>query len=127
MTVPTDTRLALLEDARHRHDKWCESIDNTIGEIGRAITTIAETNRQAEARHADYQKTIDRLFYQMESAHTRIDGLDARIVEIDKHMPGLKEVRGWVVAAVLAIVVAAAVLVWNDATSQAIHVEPPKG
>lgn len=122
----SDTRLALLEEAHRRHERWGEGIENAVQEIGRAIASIAETSRQAEMRHADHQKTVDRVFERFDKVDARMDMQDKRLQEMEVHMPGLKEMRGWIVGAILAIVVAAGTLGWTAITSAPIHIAPTK-
>lgn len=127
MGMSAETRLALLEEAHKRQERWGEGIENTLGEISRSIAMIAETSRLAEARHSDHRETVDRIFEQLTATNSRIDGHDGRMRDIESHMPGLKEVRGWVIAGVLAIVLAAATMVWSSAIDAPVHMEPGKG
>lgn len=126
MQMSSDTRLALLEEAHRRHERWGEGIENAVQEIGRSIAIIAETSRQAEMRHADHQKTVDRVFERFDKVDARMDSHDQRMQEMAVHMPGLKEARKWVIGAILAIVMAAATLGWTVITSQPIHMAPTK-
>lgn len=128
MTMSTDTRLALLEDAHKRQERWGKGIEDTLGEISRSIAMIAETSRLAEARHSDHRETVNRIFAELAEANGRLNGHDERMREIETHMPGLKEVRRWVVAGVLAVVMAAASVVWLSAVEgPPVHLEPAKG
>lgn len=124
MQMSSDTRLALLEEAHRRHERWGEGIENAVQEIGRSIAIIAETSRQAEMRHADHQKTVDRVFERFDKVDARMDLHDQRMQEMAVHMPGLKEARRWVIGAILTIVMAAATLGWTVITSQPIHMVP---
>lgn len=126
MQMSSDTRLALLEEAHKRHEQWGEGIEKAVQEIGRSIAIIAETSRQAEMRHADHQKTVDRVFERFDKVDARMDLHDQRMQEMAVHMPGLKEARKWVIGAILAIVMAAATLGWTVITSQPIHMAPTK-
>jgi chromosome segregation ATPase len=127
MAMSTDTRLALLEDAYKRQERWGEGIENTLGEISRSIAMIAETSRLAEARHSDHRETVSRIFAELAEANGRINAHDERMREIETNMPGLKEVRRWVIAGVLAVVMAAASVVWSSAVDAPVHMEPGKG
>lgn len=126
MTMTTDTRLALLEDARNRHDEWRVCVESTLGEISRSISLIAETSRLAEIRHSDHKDTTDRIFMAIEKVQERIDKQSDVIKAIDADLPALRETRKWVIAAILAVVVAAGGFVWNQVYSAPIHI-PDKG
>lgn len=126
MQMSSDTRLALLEEAHKRHEQWGEGIERAVQEIGRSIAIIAETSRQTEMRHADHQKTVDRVFERFDKVDARMDIQDKRLQKMEVDMPGLREMRGWIVGAILAIVVAAGTLGWTAITSAPIHIAPTK-
>lgn len=126
MSMSTDTRIALLEEARRHQERWGESVERTLHETSKALqqisqtmAMIAEANRAAEERHDDFKATMSRAFVCLDEHETRLRS-------IETHMPGLKEVRKWIVAGILAIVVAAATLTWTAITTPPAH-QIPKG
>lgn len=126
MSMSTDTRIALLEEARRHQERWGESVERTLSETSKALqqisqtmAMIAEANRAAEERHDDFKATMSRAFVCLDEHETRLRS-------IETHMPGLKEVRKWIVAGILAIVVAAATLTWSAVTAPPVH-QVPKG
>lgn len=121
MSMSAETRIALLEEARRHQERWGESVERTLSETSKALqqisqtmTMIAESNRAAEERHDDFKATMSRAFVCLDDHETRIRSMETS-------MPGLKEARGWIIGAILAIVVAAATLSWNVITSAPVE------
>lgn len=81
-----DERIRVLERS---HEKTAQAID--------AIRKSLESLVRLEERHAESKEAINRAF-------TYIEKIEARLEEIERKMPGLVEVRRWVVRGVLAIV-----------------------
>lgn len=93
-----------LEGVNHR----LTVVESAIEEIRDATRSIAESVRSIavlEERHANTAQAIERSFSAMEK-------LEVRIRAIEVELPGLKEIRGWVVGGVLSIsgIVGAAVI-----------------
>lgn len=92
MTLEAVTaRVDVLAENIRRVDQTLIGVDSKVDGIGTALVVLA----RLEERHASTQ---DRL---VELAKTT-DGNATRLANIEKVMPGLVEMRGWVVLGILA-------------------------
>lgn len=90
--IATDTRLALLERDVNEIKEAIKSIAVSNSEISRSLQTIAVL----ETEHANTRQSLERAF-------SEIASVKLEVAEISRDMPGLKEIRGWVVTGVLAV------------------------
>lgn len=93
-----------LEGVNHR----LTVVESAIEEIRDATRSIAESVQsiaRLEERHAQTAQTLGRLFDDAKEVEKRV-----RVIEAD--MPGLREIRRWVVGGVLSItsIVGAAII-----------------
>jgi len=84
-----------------------ELLEHRVGEVERAVSDIRDAVHSIseavqaiaalEERHAETTRALGRAF-------TAIQDVDTRVRAIEVVLPGLKEIRRWVIAAVLGIV-----------------------
>lgn len=118
----TEVRLALLEQSNVTLQQSMKAVLDTQQAIGTAIVQLVESDKHAEARHADFRATVDRAF-------SLIEKQDTRIAEMERAMPGLKEARAWLIAGLIAVVAMAGTLIWDRVTERhpPIPIYPPRG
>jgi predicted nucleic acid-binding Zn-ribbon protein len=104
----SDTDIRVLE---HRVDALESTMQGALGEIRDGIKEIAHnTGKLAllEERHAETRDGLNRAFdaiKECEDQHDRhIEAYNERMRPIEAALPGLKELRRWVIAGILAIV-----------------------
>ena len=82
-------------------------VENAVEKIEQAVVQIADSMQQLarlEERHAATRTSLDRAFCCIEDNKAAVDRLAGRVSSIERHMPGLIELRKWVITAVVAIV-----------------------
>ena len=94
-----EQRVTILEQTVVRMDNKLDGIAETLQSLARIEERQGATNdrlRQGTEIMQDHEKRIRSLEVQVPTDLTK------RIAEIEVHMPGLIEVRGWVVLGILA-------------------------
>lgn len=100
MTPPGSTNLSVLEHRVSVVESALETIAEAVKEIARNTTQIA----QIEARHEETRNGLNRAFIEIDAINTEAKGVSSRITAVEIDMPGLREMRKYVVTAVVGIV-----------------------
>lgn len=83
------------------------TVETAISEIRDAVTAIArgvDTLASLEVRHAETRSALERAFAAIAKAEQEATDLESRVRAVEIAMPGLKEVRAWVIGGILAVV-----------------------
>lgn len=83
------------------------SLESAVGKIADAVQEIAQNTTQIaqlEVRHSETRDGLTRAFGEIEKLQKKDTDADTRLKAIEVEMPGLKETRGWVTRAMLAII-----------------------
>lgn len=83
--MSTDARVAVLE-------RDCTEMKSAIFDIRDSLQILA----RLEERHSETRDALSRAF-------VAIEKIELRLSKIEQHMPGLVEMRGWVIMGMLGI------------------------
>lgn len=100
MVKPEDCNIDIIE---HR----IGAVEQAVERISLAVQKMAESTAKLvtlEERHAETREGLERAFRSIEQREHEHDSLVDRVMTIEVAMPGLKEVRSWVIRGVLSII-----------------------
>ena len=100
MTPPGSSNLSVLEHRVSVVENALETIAEAVTEIARNTTQIAKI----EARHEETRNGLNRAFIEIDSTNTDAKAISARVAAVEIDMPGLREMRKYVVLAVAGVV-----------------------
>ena len=83
------------------------TVEAAVNEIKDAVATIASAVQAIaalEAHHSETRNGLERAFNAIANVEKEVKEFDKRLRDIEVAMPGLKEVRTWVICGVLATV-----------------------
>lgn len=83
-----------------------DCVERAVEKIAEAVQEIAKSTNQLaqlEIRHAETRDGLERAFDEIAGLQRTDKEIDARIKTVEVEMPGLKETRGWVLRAMLAL------------------------
>ena len=72
-----------------------------VKETMRSMASSLEKMVRIEEQQKDMRSSINRAFDEIKIDRSRANEIEARVAAIERTMPGLRELRGWVIGGVL--------------------------